>query len=66
MFYTCEYQNNERREATTSSNKPVEVLDFRINTSSRFRGIYKIDLKLIEKNRKITTCNQLDLEARGF
>ena len=27
-----------------------------------FRGIYGICLKSIKKNRKITTCNRLDLE----
>ena len=30
-------------------------------------GIYGIDLNLVKKNRKITTCNQLDLDTSlGF
>ena len=30
-----------------------------------FRGIYKIYLKWIKQNRKMSTCNRLDLESLG-
>ena len=43
---------------------PVKVQDF-MKTTHRFRGICKIYLKLIKKNRDITTCNRLDLETLG-
>ena len=41
---------------------PVEVGDFR-RISDHFRGIYKIYLKRIKQNRKMSTCNWLDLES---
>ena len=31
-----------------------------------FRGICRMNLKSVKKNRKITTCNRLDLETLGF
>jgi len=34
--------------------------------TNHFRGICRIYLKLIKKSRKITTCNQLNLERLGF
>ena len=43
----------------------VEVQDFR-KITHHFREIYGIYSKLIKKNRKITTSNQLDLETLGF
>ena len=30
-----------------------------------FRGICRIYLKLMKKNRKMSTCNRLDLETLG-
>ena len=45
--------------------KPVEVKDFG-KITDRVRGICGLCLKLVKKIRKITTCNQLDLEALGF
>ena len=47
------------------TNEPVEAQDLEKTTNllSRF---YKIHLKLIKKSRKITTCNQLELEIQGF
>ena len=41
---------------------PVEVQDFR-KITHRSRGIYEIHLKLVKKNRNITTRNHLDLET---
>jgi hypothetical protein len=41
--------------------QPVEVQDFREFTD-HFRGIYRIYLKLMKENRKMSTCNRLDLE----
>ena len=41
---------------------PVEVKELRMITS-QFRGLCEIRLKLIRKNRKITTCDWLDLET---
>jgi hypothetical protein len=42
----------------------LEVQDFR-KIIDHVRGIYRIHLKLIEKNQKITTHNRLDLETLG-
>ena len=44
--------------------QPVRVQDLGINTY-QFRGIYEGYLKLINRNRNSTTCNQLDLEILG-
>lgn len=41
--------------------EPVEGQDFR-NITDDLRGIYGICLELLKKNRKIATCNRLDLE----
>ena len=43
----------------------VEVQDYRKITDP-FRGIFRIYHKLIQKNRKTTTCNRLDMETLGF
>ena len=43
----------------------LEVQDFR-KIIDHVRGIYRIHLKLIEKNQKITTHNRLDLETLGW
>ena len=40
----------------------VEVQDFR-KIYVCLRGMYEIYLKFIKKNRKIITCNRLDLET---
>ena len=42
----------------------VDVQDLK-NFTNRLRGIYGTYLKLIEKIRKITMCNWLDLETLG-
>ena len=47
------------------TDEPVEVQGFGIITR-RFKGVYEIHLKLVKKTRKITTCNGLDSETRGF
>ena len=43
----------------------VDVQDFR-KGPDRFRGIYCLHLKLMKKNQKMSTCNQLDLETLGY
>jgi hypothetical protein len=42
----------------------VDIQDLK-NFTNRLRGTYGTDLKLIEKNRKISMCNWLDLETLG-
>ena len=42
----------------------VGVQDFK-RITYHFRGIYKIYLKQRKQNRKMSTCNQLDLESLG-
>ena len=41
---------------------PGEVQDIR-KIADHFRGIYRIHLKISKKNRKLSTCNRLDLET---
>lgn len=43
----------------------VEVQDF-TKTNIHSRGIFQIYPKLMKKYRKMTTCEQLDLETLGF
>ena len=43
-------------------NNQLEVQDS-IRITHHYRGIYETYLKLVKKNRKITTCNRLDLET---
>ena len=43
----------------------VKVEDFR-KITHHFVGIYRIYLKLMKRNRKITTCTWLDLETLAF
>ena len=59
--------NRENRPLVTDEpiefeNQPIEVQDFK-KITHHFRGIYGIYFKLLTKNRKITACNQLDLET---
>jgi hypothetical protein len=42
--------------------EPVELQDFR-EITDHVRGFYGIHPTLINKNRKLTTCNRLDLET---
>ena len=49
-------QNNQLK-IKTSEEKKILII---------FIWIYGIYLKLIKKNQKITTCNQLDFEKQGF
>ena len=44
---------------------PVEVQDF-MKIIHHSRRIYRLYLKRIKKNRKIPTCNYLDLEKKRF
>ena len=44
---------------------PTEVEEFR-KITEHFKGIWRINLKLIKKNhRKMSTCNRLNLETLG-
>ena len=60
---------NEQGEPTASyrlnpvevEKLPVEVQDF-TEVTIQFRGICGMYLRLIQQNRKIKTCNQLDWE----
>ena len=42
----------------------VEVQDFR-RITDHFRGIYGICLNLLQKNRRMSPCNRLDLQTLG-
>ena len=44
--------------------EPVEVQDCR-KITDHFRGIYRIYPNLIKENRRMPTCNQLDLQTLG-
>ena len=44
--------------------QPVRVQDFR-KITDLFRGIYRIYSNLIKENRRMSTCNRLDLETLG-
>ena len=44
------------------TNEPVEVQDFR-RIAYHFKGIQKIYLQLIKKNRKMSICKRLDLKT---
>ena len=63
--------DNERGEPATScrctrsslSKKLVEVYQNVKKNTNRLKGIYGIHLKPMKENRKMSTCNQLDLET---
>ena len=44
--------------------EPVEVQDCR-EITDHFRGIYRIYPNLIKENRRMSTCNRLDLQTLG-
>ena len=48
----------ENRQLVTD--EPVEVQDYR-KITDHFRGIYRIYPNLIKENRRMSTCNRLDL-----
>jgi hypothetical protein len=52
----------ENRQLVT--NEPVEVQDCGKMTN-HFRGIYRIYPNVIKKNRRMSTCNQMDLQTLG-
>jgi hypothetical protein len=52
----------ENRQLVT--NEPVEVEDCR-KITDHFRGIYRIYFNLIKENRRMSTCNRLDLQTLG-
>ena len=47
------------------TNEAVEVQDYR-KITNHFRGTYKIYPNLIKENRRISTCNRLELQTLGF
>ena len=63
---------NMRAQVPIQSDEYVEFKNNRLKVNNlrkfidHFRRIYEINLKLIQKNRKIATCNQLDMETLGF
>ena len=52
----------ENRQSVTD--EPVEVQDCR-KITDHFRGIYSVYPNLIKKNRRMPTCNRLDLQTLG-
>ena len=46
------------------TNEPVEVQDCK-KITDHFRGICGIYFNLIKENRRMSTCNRLDLQALG-
>ena len=52
----------ENRQLVT--NEPVEVHKCR-KITDRFRGFYRIYPNLIKGNRRMSTCNRLDLQTLG-
>ena len=52
----------ENRQLVT--NEPVEVKDCK-KITDHFRGIYKTYPNLIKENRRMSTCNRLDLQTLG-
>ena len=45
--------------------QPVEAQDYR-KIDDHFRGSYRIYPNLIKENRRMSTCNRLDLQTLGF
>ena len=45
--------------------KPVEVHQDCRKITDHFRGIYRIYPNLIKENRRMSTCNRLDLQTLG-
>jgi hypothetical protein len=52
----------ENRQLVT--NEPVEVQDC-TKITDHFRELYRIYSNLVKKNRKMSTCNRLDLQRLG-
>jgi hypothetical protein len=52
----------ENQELVTD--EPVEVQDCR-KITDHSRGIYRVYPKLIKENRRMSTCNRLDLQTLG-
>jgi hypothetical protein len=46
------------------TNEPVEVQDYK-KTIDHSRGIYRICPNLTKENRRVSTCNRLDLQTSG-
>jgi hypothetical protein len=59
----------ENRQLVTNApvefeKQPVEIQDCR-KINDHFRGIYRIYPNLIKGNRRMSTCNRLDLQTLG-
>jgi hypothetical protein len=52
----------ENRQLVTD--EPVEVQDC-MKITAHFRGIYRIRPNLSQDNRRMSTCNRLDLQTIG-
>ena len=44
------------------TDEPVEVADCR-NINDQLRGMYRVYPSLIEENRRMSTCNRMDLQT---
>ena len=65
----CSSVIGENRQLVTDepvefANSPVEVQDCR-KITDKFRGIYGIYPNLLKENRRMSTCNRLDLQTLG-
>ena len=45
--------------------QPVEVQDYCRKITDHYRGISRIYPNLMKENRRMSTCNQLDLQTLG-
>ena len=57
---------NDRGEPAVNlvTDEPDEVQDFR-RITDYFRGVYRIYPNLMKENRRMSTCNRLDLQTLG-
>ena len=53
-----------RKNQHLVTDEPVEVQDC-MKTTDHFRGIYRIYPNLVKENRRMSTCNRLDLQTLG-
>ena len=59
-----ENQQLVTNEPVEFEKEPVEVQDYR-KITDHFRGIYRIYPNLTKENRRMSTCNRLDLQTLG-
>ena len=69
QIHRCQSMIGENRQLVT--NEPVEFEEYPVEVqdckkiTDHFRGIYRIYPNLIKENRRMSTCNRLDLQALG-